>query len=168
MNPILKNPLAWDNNPEGKQTLALMCLSLQPSIGPMGVNAQPWFTTVGRTNKVPVAFLYAEGERAAQTSQNYYRALGVKDQYTVEKGIKSKTGGLDLLKIVGTEKLITNYIRNIITDKGNADWAASNVENNAYVWVTDPQAKTWIWCKREGDKSPGLYPLKKLGFAALP
>jgi hypothetical protein len=158
-------PIAWQNNPECRETLAMISLNIGPNIGRGGANPIQWLYSA-KENKVRMAFLY--GGAVPGYSERCRLAIGKADKFTVAKGIKNgdQRSGSALLKPPETTKLITNYIDNILEDQGNNDWAMAETEKNSYVWVFKGNSPTMA--KMEGEKNMNLVPLASFGYTNVP
>lgn len=167
-NPITRLPLNVDTDKsEGKDQFAAVWLTLSPVLpGTTGGAVRSWLTTVGRTNKVPMAFLHGEKDEAGgKVDQDFVRHLKGNDKaslpYTdvaVIKGTNLKGSQL-LRKELNTESLIVEtYLRRLREAKKEVpNWRRRDFSISGYAW-TFPNGFT-VPAKSDQEKTNALEPV---------
>lgn len=170
-NPLVPLATKLDSNPESKDLVACLWLSLDSSLGNRRTPTDIWVQYVGRDKKVPMAFLYGaddkKGEDYAKRCVNsYIKPDKTKQRFTVESGIKgTKLLGQGLLTAnLETEKKITGYISEFLKENPPTDWERRDVDKTTYAWAYPPRGTLPILAKREGEKTLELIPLPKVGI----
>ncbi len=142
-----------NSKPEGKDVIACVWLSMSTTIGPDKAKTnvsgvlQNWLQDGGKTQKIPMAFLYGGGDTdSARLAQNWVQTLKSKGEpkETAPRPIDGagKVRGSPLLKVkvedgtVASVLVAENYLANTILDKyGSNDWEKRDTEKHPYVWA---------------------------------
>jgi hypothetical protein len=152
---------------EGADAACAIWLSFKPKLGtgqPNGIGE--WFKHVGRDKKVPMYFLYGDGDESGKQVAEYYveqiksNNKGHKDTGAKAVDQAGKVTGNELLqKDLKTQGLIVKYIDKVMEDRGpQSEWSKRDVESKLYVW-TFPGAIRAIPAKQKDEKTLNLLPL---------
>jgi hypothetical protein len=160
---ISKFPLKWDPNPEGKNVIACVWLSMTGS----QAGVPGWLRVIGKDKKIPMAFIYgADDPQYANFAQKWAKDLKGEDKITkactAEKGIpKTKLQGGKLLRkdlaAQTIEKGVVSYATFVLEKVTPPDWSQQEVEKRGYVWAIPGRRP--ITAKLEGEKYMHLIPL---------
>jgi hypothetical protein len=142
-----------DAKPEGNDIACAVWLSYRSQLGGtpdkaaghVKPNPSDWFKYVGREKKVPMAFMYAEGDKPGEdfgtTWVNFIKNKdGGKDHghnLTRAKAIEKadKTVGSDLLqKNLPTIDNIIAYLNKVMAERAGSEWTVREIDKSAYVW----------------------------------
>jgi alpha-beta hydrolase superfamily lysophospholipase len=144
-NPLpLSAPMLGD--PEGKDQACAVWLGISPTLGNsnMGLAVQKWLVTVGRNNKVPMAFLYGKGDTPGSNfSQNLLKHVrGPKppaaiEKLTGEKSVNGKLTGAALLNPrLGADKwIIQEYLPKVLEERRSRERVTRNAEKYRYFYT---------------------------------
>ena len=132
-------------DPEGKGQYAAVWLSLTPALGgKMSVagGLHNWLGLVGKDKKVPMGFLYGDGDEAGKThAADYIRIIKGSDPkdsklvFTASTAIKDTklTGSALLRDSLDTEQLILTYLSKVRDKNVPHKWSKVGLEGTVYV-----------------------------------
>jgi pimeloyl-ACP methyl ester carboxylesterase len=164
-------------DPEGKSEYAAVWLSMTPALGgrmSVGNGLHNWLTLVGREKKLPMGFLYGDGDEAGKTrAAEYVRIIKGSEPPKDRLPLTDKTaikdtklvGGALLRGSLDTEQKILNYLNEVRGDKNKnkvRQWSKVGLEGTVYVWVFNPNRPP-ILAKDEKSKVLKPIPLSRLG-----
>ena len=138
--------------PEGNDIACAVWLSYRSQLGGtpekgagyVKPNPSDWFKVVGREKRVPMAFMYSEGDKAGEefgtTWVNYIKKDGKDNGHklTRAKAIEKadKTVGSELLqKNLPTQDNIIAYLNKVMGERTESTWTPREVDKSAYVWA---------------------------------
>jgi pimeloyl-ACP methyl ester carboxylesterase len=128
---------------EGADTVCAIWLSFKPKLGGIQPDRMgDWFKLIGRDKKVPMYFIYGDGDDASKQVAEYYveqiKANKKGHEHTGTKAIEEagKVTGSELLqKNLKTQAQILKYIDNVMEDRGPpTEWSKRDVESKSYLW----------------------------------
>jgi hypothetical protein len=169
-----------DAKPEGNDIACAVWLSYKSQLGGTAEksggyikpNPSDWFRFVGREKKVPMAFMYAEGDKPGEDfSNNWVNFIKNKDgkehgsSLTRAKAIEKadKTVGSELLqKNLPTQDNIIAYLNKVMGERTGTEWTPREVDKNAYVWSIPGSGFRPPIAKVEKQKDFNLLPIQYL------
>ncbi len=137
---FLKGALRPDTEPEGTDIMGAVWISMTPNLNRNSERALTWITDIGKTHKVPMAFIFGDKDLAGKT----FAANAMKDlqpekgnKFVVSHPIKDQklTGTKLLSKELDTQKEIVNYLTNLKEDKGVANWDTKDSKKVGSIWL---------------------------------
>jgi len=188
VQPNMFNPLAparllsLDNDSEGKDLMAGVWLSISPTLAGQTTNARSWLTEIGKTNKLPMVFVYGkddtQGEAKALESlkaiigPGFQRGKPAADkdfEFTGEKaidGTKLKAHQL-LQKGLQTEDwILKNYVDPLKVRHHKKQWGKKDYDDSYFFWSPQiPPPATFsgvVEAKAKGEKAPKILPVGPL------
>jgi pimeloyl-ACP methyl ester carboxylesterase len=128
-------------NPEGKDVIAALWLSISPKLGTADVPLSATLNTAARVNGTPMVFMYGDQDsKGKELAQALESKLKVKDdprhQYIASYEVKGNTKlvGINLvLPSLGTEKAIAEYLEGVVDKKGG-EWGKREFRTSQYAW----------------------------------
>jgi hypothetical protein len=172
-------PVRLDDEPAGSDLIAGIWLSLSPSLAGYQMPVSNWIKEIGKTNKLPMAFIHGEekSDPANLQAVNYLKTIypdfkrgtAIKDKdlkYTGEKSIAAKLTGSKLLQAnLGTDTFIVEqYLTPLTTDRSPAQWKKRDNKTSYFFWrVAPPPIKPVLaWIK--GEEVPLALPAAVVGL----
>jgi hypothetical protein len=129
-------------NPEGKNVVCGVWLSITPELGTAKVPLASVLFVAAKEKKVPMVFLYnSDNSTDKSTSVTLVKTIKGKDKtnYELTAAVPVKAGG----KLVGrellqpaleTDKAIAAYLPKVVEDKGN-EWQEQESRKSQHAWV---------------------------------
>jgi alpha-beta hydrolase superfamily lysophospholipase len=162
-------------DPAGRDLVGGIFLSPSPTLGGMQVPVHSWLKNLGKENKVPLAFITAEGDKEG-TKYALNLLLGVSPDYVVgkappkelpftgEKAIETKlTGSQMLSEGLPTEKwIVQDYLPKVLEKRTIIAQATQGFDKYPSFWIwptTRVPARL-----RETDDTPRPLPLSYFGI----
>jgi hypothetical protein len=149
-NPLLAPSIA--NNPEGKDVIACVWLTISPKLGTLDISVSKALQTPVKSNGTASVFIYGDADVSGKSlahavvdklkdgknpKHEYVRAYGVKGN--------TKLKGMKLLSTdLSTKDDIIDYLK-VVVDKKGAESVKRDFRNTEFVWQNypgPPQAKT--------------------------
>jgi hypothetical protein len=154
-------PLKLEANPEGRDVLCGLWLSISPKLGNSSANIPTLLKLVaGRDKKVPMGFLYGDDdEKGGEYAKHICESLNrySKDNKLCANSAVSKGGQLTgsglLLAKLKTEDMIVKYIETTIKEKNLQDYQEHKMEKSAYYWNFGGGLRGIVQAKEPGEKA---------------
>jgi len=171
-------PTRLEDETAGADLVAGIWLSFSPTLGGKAVPPiRTWLQEVGRTNKLPMAFINGNEKHdpANNLSIGYLRAIypqyergkPIKDknlQFTAELTIKANLTASKLLQEGSeTDTNIVKYLANLNSARTAAQWKKRNNKDNYFFWKSPlggPPLLAWI----KGEEVPQSLPFGVIGL----
>jgi len=150
---------------EGKDLAAGVWLTISPTLANRQVSYAKWVLEVGKTNKVPMGFVFGKGDGKGDTvSRNLEKAI----KGAAAKPKEMSLTGLKIVpdtKLVGerlldrdTQKWIVGYLDNVMEARGARIRRDRKIDENAY-WYIRPQNNQPVrLMKKVGEEVPSADP----------
>jgi pimeloyl-ACP methyl ester carboxylesterase len=163
-----------DADPEGKDEAAAVWLSISPSLAGRPVPVKSWLTEVAGLYKVPMAFLYGDGDtKSANAAQAYLNSIrnppgarkAEKLDLTNVQPIKgtSLSGSQLLQRSLRTEDwIVDKYLAKALEKRGSREWKKREVDKFAYFWA--PPQRAPFLAKSVGEDVARPVPLPMMGI----
>jgi pimeloyl-ACP methyl ester carboxylesterase len=158
-NMLFAAPMLGD--PESKDLAAGVWLTASSRIGGASAPWRSFIADVTREQKVPMVFVYGEGDKRAGEFARAYSVKASKDKdaaYPRAVGIKgaSSAGHRLLGKGEESEKQILDALRTIMEKRGSKEWSERKVETSQF-WYTQAKAKAPLKInKKPGEDVPSV------------
>src|SRR5262249_29571694 len=138
-----------DEETAGSDLVCGIWLSVSPNLGNQTMPVRAWAQEIGKTHKLPMAFIFAKDDTAGDTNAlsyvkainaDYVRGKPAKDkdlQLTGDKAIPgTKLAGSKLLdKNLGTEDFIVKeYLEPVLDKHRFSQWKKRDTEEAYYYW----------------------------------
>jgi pimeloyl-ACP methyl ester carboxylesterase len=177
--------IKFDPAAEGKDVRGAIWLSMATSVEGRvpQVSLQGWLVESGKTNKVPMAFVYGKDDKTGDADAarfmrmlipGYSRGTTLKDNplpLSGERAIeKTKLTGSKLLqKGADTEAFIVNFVTKDLKDNLREEWRDRDTGKSKHYWLfangPNPAAPPFVIpAKNENDLAPALLPLNRFGL----
>ncbi len=169
-------PTRLEEESAGSDLVAGIWLSFSPTLGGQRVTPTRWFQEVGRTNKLPMAFINGNAGHDKANDQSlaylktiypqYVRGKAITDknyQYTAELTVKASLSGSKLLQEgLETDARIVKYLTNLNNDRTSTNqWRRRNNRDNYFFWkVGATPVLAWI----KGEDVPMALPFAIIGL----
>jgi pimeloyl-ACP methyl ester carboxylesterase len=162
-----------DQDAEGKDETAAVWLSISPTLAGRAMPVRNWLTEVAGVHKVPMAFVYGDGDtKSADAAQAYLRSIrnppgsrkNEKLELTNTQAIKgtSLAGSQLLQRSLKTEDwIVDKYLGTVVERRGNREWKKREVDKYAYFWA--PPLGAAFLAKGVGEDVSSAVPLRMLG-----
>jgi hypothetical protein len=163
--------LRWDKTAEGRDHHAAVWLSISPTIGGRTMPVGSWMQLVGREKKVPMAFVYGDGDSKGELNAGHYlRILYGSDKASLPltnklavKGTKLTGSGLLKKELATEEWIIDKYLTAVFDKNQISEWLKRDFEQSGYVWFF-PTVGDAVPAKEERQKALLPIPIKYLGI----
>lgn len=166
------------NKSEGADLLCGVFVGISPTLYGASVPLSGRLTDIGKTQKLPLVFLYGNEDKQADTYTgnllrlivpNFVRGKPPADPdyaYTGEKAFPTKLTGHQLLQIPEVPDFIVEYCDKVVKDKSqNQQWNAKNYNEQYYYWCMSPTILNGaIEAKAKGENMPKVLPLRFIGM----
>lgn len=165
--PMLK----LETNSEAKDFACTVWLSFDQTLPNRAtLPLTDWFNLVGKERKVPMGFLYADGDSVGSSTAKrwvkYLKDSKAKKDLTAEETVRmggKLLGHALLTKDLDTQALVVKYLKHVTSpdERGIAEWEKREVKQNAYLWDFKPRG--YLPAKQAGDRTMNPIPLERLG-----
>ena len=165
----LGRPARWDPNPEGKDIVSGIWLSISPTLAGKTAPMTTWLKEVGgKTYKTPLLFVYGDkDDKASARALGYMQWLlpeykrdkprpkDYKDwEYTAEYPIKGADATASGSKLIDKDRdtvkgLISGYFEPLMEKHKITQWEQREVTTNTYAWLVGLRA---VLAKAPNDK----------------
>jgi pimeloyl-ACP methyl ester carboxylesterase len=159
MPASIGSPMRPASRPEASRILCALWLDIGPTLGSQRVNLPALLDSAGRQQRIPLVFLYGQGDTEAQTlARSCERSLkqGVKLPYTGATPIAgaANASGRDLLqRRLGTERAILEYLDLLSEEKGS-EWSEQDLETSTFAWKLPHGLNAWTPASTPGSRTP--------------
>jgi hypothetical protein len=139
VTPSFGGPPKVEREPEGKDVIFGVWLSMTSSIRGNSMPTHEWIRQLGKTNKVPMAFVYgakdSRGESFAKRAANEIKDKN--NKFSGEIVIKdTNLAGVKLLNSnLDTQTEILKKLDEFMEEKPGPDWDRKDAKKNSYAWV---------------------------------
>jgi len=172
-NLLTATPIKPAQNPEGKDVIACIWLSISPTLGGIPQPVTRWVQFIGKEKKVPMAFVVGgEDSAGASFAQKLFDSVkppkDAKVQLTGKQVIKgTKLAGHALLndKLDGRSWILDSYWKVLKDDVVPPAWEEKKMEESKAVWMV-PGTVRPIDAKIEKDKK--ILPIPWTAFQNVP
>src|SRR5262249_25713492 len=152
-----------------KDVTACIWLSLSPTLGGRSLAISDWVTFIGKDKKVPMAFVYGDGDTtSASLAQRLFDKIkpdkDAKVKLTGKQAIKgTKLAGHALLgdKLDGRSWILEKYLKVLKEEQVPPGWEEKKMEESQAVWSIPGMLRP-VDAKFEKDKKILPVPLDKL------
>jgi pimeloyl-ACP methyl ester carboxylesterase len=163
-----------EQDPEGKDEAAAVWLSISPTLAGRPMPVKAWLTEVAGLYKVPMAFLYGDGDtKSADAAQAYLRSIrnppGARKAERLDltnvQSIKgtSLAGSQLLQRSLRTEDwIVDKYLARVLEKRGSREWKKREVDKFVYFWA--PPQRAPFMAKSVGEDVARPVPLPMMGI----
>ncbi|MFO0845390.1 MAG: hypothetical protein U0797_23905 [Gemmataceae bacterium] len=157
---LLGAPMLGD--PESKDLAAGIWLTASRTIGGSPAPWQRIIADVTRDHRVPMAFIYGDGDKKAADFAKGYSARASKDKeagYPRAVPVKGTSGGGHRLLGKGEEgeRLILDTLRTIMEKRGSKEWSERKVETSGFWYTQGGKSKAPMRInKKPGEDVPSV------------
>jgi pimeloyl-ACP methyl ester carboxylesterase len=175
--PVLK----WDSNPQCREVVCAIWLSISPNLGNRPVPVLEWVRQAGRDQKIPTLLLHGDKDSPGATlAKRIKDAIRPTDKFTDAFAVQKaeKLAGHQLIskdltiKVETAEKgkfeelavlpAISSYVRNLVEKRKN-EWGQQDLDRTGYVWVF-PGNPLPLMAKQEREKTINPLPVDRMGI----
>ncbi len=160
-------PLLLSQAPEGRHCLGAVWASMRPQLGGRPCRADEWLKFIGSDRRVPIGFLYGEGdEPAAEFARRCLREMkpaGPIRRLTAARAVRGTTAaGHALLEQEPTDTFVESYLTNVLQTVPPPPWSRRTAAVRTFYWRFGGPDAVPIPAKSKGEILPRLVPLEKL------
>jgi pimeloyl-ACP methyl ester carboxylesterase len=159
-------PLKLAREPEGKDVCAAVWLGMSPTLGGHAQPVTTWVGHAGRERRVPMAFLYAAGDKtdAVFAQQCLEQARGPRTKLTGKRAVKDVNGAGHFLLGSAAERdwVMNTYLKEAMPERDPTAWEVHAGIRGMSYWVFPRSAKP-LAAGALGGVGPVLYPFGIMG-----